>query len=158
MKKFGILFGFSLLAILLQLIVAPWLTIQSIKPDFILILVLYVAILQGRVFGQLFGFSIGLIVDFIGIGSFLGLSALSKTVAGFLAGYLKNSHNRFNSFVYYSIACLVILIHFTIFFLINFKSSGYGIQFILLRYILPEFLYTSIIFILLDYSLPIETN
>ena len=158
MKKFLVLIGFSLLAILLQIVVAPWLTIQSIKPDFILILVLFVTIVKGRVFGQLFGFSIGLIVDFIGIGSFLGLSALSKTIAGFFAGYLKTSRNRVNSFAYYAAACFIIFIHFTVFFLINFKSSDYGIQFVLLRYILPEVVYTSVIFILLDYSLPIETS
>jgi rod shape-determining protein MreD len=158
MKKFLLLIGFSLLAILLQIVVAPWLTIQSIKPDFILILVLFVAIMQGRIYGQLFGFGIGLVVDSIGIGSFLGLSALSKTIAGFIAGYLKKKRNRLNKFAYYSIACFIVLVHFIIFYLINFKNSGYGVQYILLRYVLPEVVYTSVLFILLDYYLPINVD
>lgn len=157
MKKFLLLLGFSLLAIIFQIIIALWLSIQNIKPDFVLILVMFVALLQGRVFGQLYGFGIGLIIDIIGIGSFFGLSALSKTVAGFLAGYFKNRRNRFNHITFYSIYVLVIFIHFAIFFLINFKSSDYGTQLILLRYVLPETIYTSIIFILLDYIFSIES-
>ena len=157
MKKFLVLLGFSLLAIIFQIIIAPWLSIQNIKPDFVLILVMFVALLQGRVFGQLYGFGIGMVVDVIGIGSFFGLSALSKTVAGFLAGYFKNRRNRFNHITFYSIYVLVIFIHFAIFFLINFKSTDYGTQFILLRYVLPETIYTSIIFILLDYIFSIES-
>jgi len=158
MKKFLLLFGFSLLAILLQLVVAPWFSIQGIKPDFILVLIMFVAIQYGRVHGQLFGFGLGLIIDMIGIGSFLGLSALVKTIAGFLAGYLKGRRNRFNSFTLYTFVCFIIFLHYLIFFLINFHSTNYSIQFLVVRYILPETIYTSVIFIIFDYILSLDND
>ena len=158
MKKFLILIGFSLLAVLLQLVVAPWLSIRGIKPDFILVLIMFAGMLYGRVYGQLYGFGLGLIVDMIGIGSFFGLSALTKTIAGFLSGYLKDRRNRFNGFTYYLFMCFIIFIHYLIFFLINFHSTDYAIQFLVIRYILPETIYTSVLFIIFDYILSSDND
>jgi rod shape-determining protein MreD len=157
MKKILVIIGFSLLSILLQVVFGSWLTICGIKPDFVLILVLFMAILNGRVFGQLFGFGMGLLVDIIGMGSFMGLSALSKTVAGFLAGYFKNHRNRINRLMFYGLNLLIIFIQFTIVYLINFKSTEMGTQYLFLRYIIPETVYTGLIFILLDYIFLLES-
>jgi len=157
MKNALLLIGFSLLAILLNIIVSPWLAIQGIKPDFVLILLLFVSALKGRVFGQSYGFGIGLIVDIIGIGSFLGLSALTKTIAGFLSGNFKNSRSRINNFTFYGINLIIIFIHFAIFYLINYKSCDYSTQFIILRFVIPETIYTSVAFILIDYIFPLES-
>jgi rod shape-determining protein MreD len=157
MKKILVIIGFSLLSILLQVVFGSWLTICGIKPDFVLILVLFMAILNGRVFGQLFGFGMGLLVDIIGMGSFMGLSALSKTVAGFLAGYFKNHRNRINRLTFYGLNLLIIFIQFTIVYLINFKSTEMGTQYLFLRYIIPETVYTGLIFILLDYIFLLES-
>jgi rod shape-determining protein MreD len=157
MKNFLVIIGFSLLSILLQVVFGSWLTICGIKPDFVLILVLFMAILNGRVFGQLFGFGMGLLVDIIGMGSFMGLSALSKTVAGFLAGYFKNHRNRINRLMFYGLNLLIIFIQFTIVYLINFKSTEMGTQYLFLRYIIPETVYTGLIFILLDYIFLLES-
>lgn len=158
MRKFLILIGFSLLAILIQLVIAPWFLIQGIKPDFILILIMFMAILYGRVYGELYGFGLGLIVDIIGIGSFFGLSALAKTVAGFLAGYLKGRRNRLNSFTFYTFTSFIIFIHYLIFFLINFHATEYAIRFLLVRYILPETVYTAVMFIVFDYILSLDND
>jgi rod shape-determining protein MreD len=157
MKKILVIIGFSLLSILLQVVFGSWLTICGIKPDFVLILVLFMAILNGRVFGQLFGFGMGLLMDIIGMGSFMGLSALSKTVAGFLAGYFKNHRNRINRLTFYGLNLLIIFIQFTIVYLINFKSTEMGTQYLFLRYIIPETVYTGLIFILLDYIFLLES-
>jgi rod shape-determining protein MreD len=157
MKKILVIIGFSLLSILLQVVFGSWLTICGIKPDFVLILVLFMAILNGRVFGQLFGFGMGLLMDIIGMGSFMGLSALSKTVAGFLAGYFKNHRNRINRLMFYGLNLLIIFIQFTIVYLINFKSTEMGTQYLFLRYIIPETVYTGLIFILLDYIFLLES-
>lgn len=156
MRKFSILIGFSLLVILLQITVSSWLSIQGIKPDFVLILIMFVSVLYGRVYGELYGFSLGLIVDLIGVGLFLGLSAMSKTVAGFLAGYFKGHRSRYNSFTFYTFSCLIILIHYAIFYLINFHSTDYSIQFIAVRYIIPETIYTSVFYIVFDYILSLD--
>lgn len=149
-KKIPIYAGFGLLALLLQLVVAPRISIQSIRPDFILLVILFIGRFEGRLSGQLSGFGFGLLTDAIGMGSFLGLSALSKTISGFLSGYLKSKKNRISLLLFYSISVSFIFIHFLIFYLINFKGTGLGIHFIILRYVIPASIYTAIFYILID--------
>jgi hypothetical protein len=52
---------------------------------------------------------------------------------------------------------LIIFIQFTIVYLINFKSTEMGTQYLFLRYIIPETVYTGLIFILLDYIFLLES-
>jgi len=155
-KRNLILLGFALIAIFLQLVLAPWMTIRDIRPDFILILVLAVGQTSGRMPGQLFGFGMGLLIDAIGMGSFLGLSALTKTIAGFLAGFLKDQKNRLNPFAFYGIMLAIIFIHFLLMYLINFKGSDLSFQHIVLRYVLPTTTYTGVFHILIDHLIPTE--
>jgi len=158
LRKIIVLICFSLLTILVQLLFVPWMTISDIRPDFILILVLLVGRLEGRMVGQLYGFSIGLLVDAIGIGSFLGLSALTKTISGFFSGYLKNQKSKMNVFSYYAIPLVIIFLNFIIFYLVNFKNAEITIYNVILRYVIPTSLYTSVFFILFDQFLPLESG
>lgn len=157
MQKFLILIGFTILAFGLQVLIAPWLAIGDIAPDFVLIMVLFVGILRGRLYGQLYGFSTGLVVDAIGAGSLLGLSVLTKTVAGFAAGFTKDQKSRLNPFTFYALNLIIVFIHFAIFYLIRYHGSESTIQFILLRYVLPETVYTGIFFILIEYIFSTES-
>jgi len=158
LRKLIIIIGFSLLVLFIQVLVAPLISIQDIRPDFILILVIIIGQLLGRALGQVYGFSIGLIVDAIGLGSFLGLSALTKLIAGFLSGYLKDRRKRINIFSFYLIIFTIICLHFLIFYLIYFQGSGHQIQYIILRYVIPSSLYTSVFYFLVDYFLPIKID
>lgn len=76
----------TLVLITLQTTIVSFTSIANIIPDVMLIWIVYIAITQGQVPATVYGFGIGLILDLVS-GQFLGLSALSKTVAGFLAGY-----------------------------------------------------------------------
>ncbi len=158
LRKIIIIIGFSLLVLFIQILVAPLLSLQDIRPDFVLILVIIIGQLLGRALGQLYGFSIGILVDALGLGSFLGLSALSKTVAGFLSGYLKDRRKRINIFSFYLIIFTIICLHFLIFYLIYFQGTGYQIQYIILRYVVPSSLYVSVFYFLVDYFLPLKTD
>lgn len=158
LQKVIVLVCFSLLAILVQLLFVPWMTIRNIRPDFILLLVLIVGRLKGRIVGQLYGFSIGLLIDAIGMGSFLGLSALTKTISGFFSGYLKNQKGRLNLFSYYAIAIIIIFAHFVIFYLVNFKGAEFTTYHIILRYVIPASIYTSVFYILIDHFLPLGSE
>ena len=158
MRRYLILLGFALISIFLQLVLAPWMTIRDIRPDFVLILVLAVAQTSGRMTGQLFGFGMGLLIDAIGMGSFLGLSALTKTIAGFLAGFLKGQRNRLNPFVIYSINLAIIFLHFLLMYLINFKGCDISLQRLLIRYVLPTTLYSGVFYFLIDHFFPVEES
>lgn len=157
-RKTLIIVAFTLLVLLIQILFGPWLSIRDIRPDFMLILALFVGRLQGKVAGQLFGFGSGLLVDGVGIGSFLGLSALAKTIAGFCAGLLRKKQRRWNPFLLYGSEVLIIIVHFTIIFLINFKNSDLSYQYIFLRYILPSSLYTIIFYYLIKHFAALELD
>lgn len=76
----------------LQMTLIPVISINGISPDLILILLVLGAIRFGQVYGLLTGFSFGLVFDIFS-GGIVGSFALSKTIAGFLAGYFYNEKN-----------------------------------------------------------------
>ena len=78
----------ALLCILVDTTLIKFLAIRTIVPDILLILIAYVAIREGQIAGTVAGFLTGLLIDLVsGQDGMLGLAAMSKTVAGFFAGY-----------------------------------------------------------------------
>jgi len=150
-RKTFLSIAFLLLALLIQGLIAPWMSIAGLRPDFLLILVLFVGRLEGKVVGQLFGFGAGLIADSIGIGSFLGLSALAKTVAGYGAGIMRRKQRRWSPIYMYLMEILVVLVHFLIIYLVNFKGSALSVQYIFFRYVLFSSLYTLVFYYLIKH-------
>lgn len=157
-KKIILIICFSLIAIFVQVLFGPWLEIGGVRPDFILLIVVIVGQLRGRMVGQIYGFVIGLLIDAIGMGSFLGLSALSKTIAGFLSGFLKDKKTRLNPIVFYVTIIGIIFLHFTIFYLISFNGSEMGLQNILGKYVIPAVIYTGILYLVIDYIFPVTST
>ena len=144
----------SLLVWFFQLVFSDFLAINTIKPDFCVILILYWSVIHGRAFGIISGFLFGLLIDFSGSGLLLGLSPLVYSITGYLIGSLSEHYSRFNSF-YFSIFWLaILLLHFFIFCSVvyqdlwdmdrglfwgkTFGTSIYTLSFIgILQFILP---------------------
>ena len=59
--------------------------VQGITPDLLLILCVWISIREGRFTGTIAGFLIGLTLDIITF-DLIGINALTKTIAGFIAG------------------------------------------------------------------------
>ena len=116
-------FVFSgLLIWIAQLLLADFLSIGSIRPDFLVILVLYWSIKYGRTIGTISGFLIGLLIDLSGAASYFGLSPLIYSVTGYLGGYLKGTYSRLNP-IYFSISWVAILIfQFLIFCVVQYQD------------------------------------
>lgn len=150
-RKILIYSGIGIILLMIQGFLGPWLSIQKIRPDFILIYVIFVAQKEGKIFGQINGFVFGLMVDLLGIGSFLGLSVFTKTLTGFLAGYLKNQRRKINIFSYYSIVLAIIVINFYLFFSIYYHSLNLSIQYRMVRYILPSVIYSGVFYFLIEF-------
>ena len=74
---------FGSVIILFELIILDFITINNIRPDFLLIYLLYISLTYGRLKGLLSGFLLGIVEDFISGTLFFGLSALTKTISGF---------------------------------------------------------------------------
>ena len=74
-----------LCAMVIQTSVLPYLTIGDIKPDLVVVIVIYLGLMKGPQIGCLSGFFFGLLEDTYS-GMFLGANAFTKTITGFLFG------------------------------------------------------------------------
>jgi rod shape-determining protein MreD len=85
-----------------QLTVVPLISIGSIIPDLLIVLVVTYTLFYGQLFGTVFGAVSGLIFDLIS-GGVLGSAMFSKTLSAFVAGYFysdnKIEYNTATSFM-----------------------------------------------------------
>lgn len=106
----------------LQLFVADLLLLNTIRPDFLVILVLYWSIMNGKFLGTISGFFIGLLIDLSGTAMFFGLSPLLYSVTGYLGGYLKGAFTKLNIF-YFSLSWVtILLLQFFIFSVVQYQD------------------------------------
>ncbi len=71
--------------VVLQSILPGWLSIVGVRPDFALIVLIFVALRRGSMVGQVAGFASGIVEDFASV-SPLGFHMLLRSVIGFIAG------------------------------------------------------------------------
>ncbi|MHB8984398.1 MAG: rod shape-determining protein MreD [Eubacteriales bacterium] len=74
-----------LVLLLLQTTVLNFITIFGVKPDLVMLVVVFNGFLLGTREGAFLGFAGGIMEDLF-TGSYIGLNALSKMAAGYLAG------------------------------------------------------------------------
>jgi len=86
--KYG---GLFLLALLIESNLSKYYAIGNFTPDLFVILIIYIALNEGKVTGVLSGFTVGLIQDLVFSVGFLGLSSFTKSLSGFFVGFFTNS-------------------------------------------------------------------
>jgi len=137
----------TLLFILLQTTLARYLAIAGLPPDIALIWIVYLALKRGQIAATLAGFSTGLVLDLLsGNDGMLGLAALSKTAAGFTAGYFFNENKTLQTLGSYRFVLLIFsvaLVHNLIYFIIFLQGSGAHWWQAILLYGIPAALYTA---------------
>jgi rod shape-determining protein MreD len=142
----------SVIVLILQTTIVRFLAIQDIVPDIVLLWVITIAIRRGQIPATIAGFLLGLVLDLIsGPGGVLGLTALTKTVGGFLAGYFYNENKILQTMGGYQIlliTALIGLIHNILYFLVFLQGSGLGWLSMLGSYGIPTTAYTTAIAIL----------
>ena len=107
---------------IIQLTIADLFTIDTIRPDFIGILIVYWAVKYGRFLGTLSGLIFGIIVDLSGSALFFGLSPLIYTFTGYLSGNLNGMYTKMNPLIYNFSWISILLIHFLIFCTIHYQE------------------------------------
>ena len=130
--------------ILFQTTVIPFAAISNIVPDVLLVWTVYIAIMLGQIPATVAGFAIGLTIDLVS-GHFIGLSALSKTVAGFFAGYFFNENKidyTLGSYQFLIVVGLSSILHNVIYFVIFVQGSDIGFWSAILRFGLFSTIYT----------------
>lgn len=75
----------------LQATFLPLLSVNGVVPDILILWVVYNGIRRGQIEGVTGGFLVGLLQDLVTT-QFFGLASLTKSVAGFMAGYFCNEN------------------------------------------------------------------
>ncbi len=89
-----------LLATILQSTVVALFSIRGIKPDLILLLLFYLSLKEGPLWGTIWGFTFGFAIDSTYAPFQIGIGSFSKVCFGFLAGnwgdkiYLETPHSK----------------------------------------------------------------
>lgn len=140
----------TLVLLIFQTTIIPFTSIANIIPDVLIIWIVYVAVKLGQIPATITGFTIGLGMDLI-TGQFIGLSALSKTIAGFFAGYFYNENKTdytIGSHQFLIIVGLSSLFHNIIYFVIFVQGSEIGFWSAILRFGLFSTVYTTAVAVL----------
>lgn len=90
--------GLILLALFLQITVLNEIMLLGVKPDLLLMLVVFYAFLRGPREGGFLGFTAGLMAD-LAIGRYIGLNALSYLAVGCLVGLLESKLYKESSII-----------------------------------------------------------
>ena len=138
------------LVYLLQITVVPFIRLAGIIPDLILIILVYYSISRGQLYGTILGAVYGLLMDLIS-GNLLGLSMISKTIAGFSAGYFTGETKKDTNVSTYNFSLIVLLCSFIdtiIFSLFSSFDLQTNILSILFEQALLPSLYTAVVSIL----------
>lgn len=125
-------------------------SISGVAPDLLLIFIVYLAVKEGQLYALPWGFFIGLALD-LSTGTVIGLSALSKTVAAFTAGYFYNENMIAMTLSTYRFLLLVLLTafaHNAVYFLVFTLGSGIGFFGAVFGYGLVSALFTTILSVL----------
>lgn len=102
-------FLFFIPALILQLTVVPLISIESVAPDLITIVLVYAVLLNGQFYGTAAGFVFGFVFDLVS-GGVLGSAMFSKTLAGFITGYFYNENKieYYTKTYWFSVIILII--------------------------------------------------
>jgi len=136
---------FSLVIIVIQSKAMTLLTLEGITPDLLTIWIVYIALKEGQLAAMPWGFGIGLVFDLV-TGNFIGLSALTKTIAAFTAGYFYNENKTpltLGSYRFLVIVLIVSLVHNTVYFMIFTMGSEIGLAQAIFRVGLATTFYTA---------------
>jgi len=107
---------------LIQLTIADLFIIDTIRPDFIGILIMYWAVKHGRFLGTLSGLIFGIIIDLSGSTLFFGLSPLIYSFTGYISGNLKGMYSKMNPLYFNIFWVTILLLHFLIFCTVNYQE------------------------------------
>lgn len=92
------MFLLAILGIVLESTLFVHFTIAGVKPDLLLILIIFNSLFQEPVKGGSFGFLLGLFEDIL-LGNYMGMNALAKGATGFVSGWLMKGAFRENLLV-----------------------------------------------------------
>lgn len=143
-----------LIVLLFQITVIPLIAIAGVIPDLVLISLVYYSISRNQFYGTVLGAYYGFLIDLI-TGSLLGSSMLSKTIAGFTAGYFSTETKKdinISTYIFSLIVFICALIDSVIFSFFSAFDIQTNIFKLLFEQALLPSLYTAMVSILFIFS------
>ncbi len=116
-------------AVVLQTTLVNYLAVLRVKPDLLLMIVLYIGFKSGPLRGELSGFLSGLLEDIFS-GNLIGINALSKTILGNLAGLGRDKLAFENLITQIVVTFLATSIYAFLLFLLKTFFLNRGISFV----------------------------
>ncbi|MBL7052939.1 MAG: rod shape-determining protein MreD [Candidatus Marinimicrobia bacterium] len=153
-NKFSILrfFSIAIILIVIQSGVNRWLVVANTTPDIFLLVLILIAFRTSIIHATLVGFALGLIQDMISGSTVLGLSALVKTICGYVIGTVKMKYPHLTASVLLPMQFCVMFFHFIFYYWLI--GRGTTIVFIdVLNQSFIHSLYTGLIFIMIYFGL-----
>lgn len=145
--------GYALQAVILLVVQAnlvDMVSLRGIAPDLLLIFLVILAVREGQLAVLPWGFLLGLVLD-LTTGTVIGLSALSKTIAAFTAGYFHSENKVAMNLSTYRFLLLVLLtafVHNAAYFAVFTLGSDIGLLGAVFGVGLGSALYTTTLAIL----------
>lgn len=155
MKKYGVIF---IIVLLVQIFLSNLLSIGGVRPDFLIIFVLYFAVNFGSFKGVLAGFGVGITASILDSGLIIGLLPLIYSIVGYTGGFLRTQHYKMVP-VFFNLLCFMIILgSFFVYIFFNFDYLFYNDINIFLLTWLKTSLYTISILAILQFIIPLRRS
>lgn len=136
------------LILLLVQMTLGYIAVENITPDLLVILTVFIALREGQFTGLIAGFLVGLLFDLMS-SNILGTNALSKSMAGFVAGYFYDDglslQESIGTFRFLGVIAISSLVHNIIFYFFYVQPSDLTFVNFFLRNGVAAALYTTVI-------------
>ncbi len=150
MFRWLILLGLILVSAILQTSFMNCFAIGGIKPDLVVLWVIFWSFVRGNPEGSYLGFGAGLLVDLMN-GVYIGFNSLSYLIVGFLIGQLKHKLYQDSLLIAMFISWLAVIVsQFIQYLLLCAYGQILPLASALLKVILPTATY-SVVFVLFFY-------
>lgn len=137
----------ALLLVLVQLNLDV-IAVDEVTPDLLVIFAVFIALREGQFVGEIAGFIVGLLFDFIS-SDVMGTNALSKMLAAFVAGYFFNEQLSMNeaigTFRFLGIVALSAVVHNIVYFFFYVQPHDLSFWSFFGRAGIASALYTTVI-------------
>lgn len=155
MKKYGLIF---IIVLLMQIFLSNLLSVGGVRPDFLIIFVLYFAVIYGSFKGVLAGFGIGITASILDSGLIIGLLPLIYSIVGYAGGFLKTQHYKMFP-AFFNVSCFFIIFgSFLIYTYFNYDYLFYNDINIFLLTWFKTSLYTISILAILQFIVPLRRS
>lgn len=129
-----------------------WFNIAGIKPNLLVILVLFIGLFANRTMGIAYGTGIGIVIDIL-VGHVIGIYAVTLGIIGFLAAVFDKNFSKDSRITIIFMVAGATIIFEILNYLLNYMFLGNNIEIINFIYILVIEILFNIILTIILYSL-----